>query len=100
MKESPFAPFVCSRFKNDKFSMTNFQFRLTAFVPHFREDLTTDFTDFTDGKEEQEIWKAESSNFLSGKSVGPSLWLPLRRAAPLRLCVKSAIHNPQSAILP
>jgi hypothetical protein len=27
------------------------------------QKMTTDFTDFTDGKEEQEIWKAEGRNF-------------------------------------
>ena len=73
----------CSPMTIARFSMTISQFRLPTFVAHFREDFTTDFTDFTDGKEEQEISKAESSNFLSvksGKSVVPCLWL--RPAAP------------------
>jgi hypothetical protein len=30
---------------NDKFSMTNFQFRPGVFVAHFREVSATDFTD-------------------------------------------------------
>ena len=65
--------------------MTISQFRFSAFVAHFREDFTTDFTDFADGKEEQEISKAESSNFLSVKSVKsvvPCLWLRLCCAVP------------------
>jgi len=78
-----------------RFSMTISQFRFTAFVAHFHEDFTTDFTDFTDGKEEQEIWKAESSIFLSVKSVKsvvPCLWLRLCRVAHSRLCVEAAIR--------
>jgi hypothetical protein len=49
-------------------------------IAPFREDFTTDFTDDTDWERREEIWKGESGNSLSVKSVKSvveSLWLRL-----------------------
>jgi hypothetical protein len=54
------------------------------FAP-FREDFTADFTDDTDWERREEIWKAESGNSLSVKSVKSVvkfLWLRLCHARP------------------
>jgi hypothetical protein len=91
------------RMTNEKFSMTNSQFRLSALVAagraapsrcnlskSLRFAKTLPPMD-TDGHG----WNGALYPCLSASIRGSILWL---RLAALRLCVNSAIRNPQSAI--